>query len=128
MNVIKSLQGQVYPSKNIHGLLRCTCGMPVPTFNVSPKHRRLEPDPRIQIKNAQVIQSHLTVPASENVHVVLVDDRSVSKPDFRLNEQTKLLRYQSLLLYLHVLLTVEFNFATLDIAPAISANLVAVHV
>lgn len=86
VDVVKSFEGEIDATKDIHGLLCRTCRVPVPALNISLHLPRLEPDSIVQIKNGKVVEGHLTIPAAENIHVVLIYDRSVAKSNLGLRK------------------------------------------
>ena len=87
MDVIETFKGQVDAAKDIHRLLSRARSVPISTLDTAMHVSWFEPDSEDQIKHAQVIQSHVAVPTPENVHVMLVDDRSMTEPDLRLWQQ-----------------------------------------
>ena len=60
--------------------------------------------------------------------MILIDDSGVPKSNFRLLKETQVAGNPASRQQQHMLLRVWFHFVTLDIAPAIGADLVAVHV
>lgn len=128
MYVIESLESQVDPTENIHGLLGGARGMPIPTFNVTMSLCGLQPDAQVQVENRKVVQGHLAIPSSENVHVVLIYHCRMPKTNLGLRQELKTRWDLSLLDHGIVFRRVRLHFDTLNVAPAIGPNLVAVHV
>ena len=128
VNVIKSLERQVDATENIHGLLSGACCMPVAPLNITLHLAWLKPNVRIQIKDGEVIQSHLAVPPTKDVHVVLVNHRCMPKSNLRLGQQTEVIRYLKLRYNRQMLLIIQVNFLTLHVAPTVGPDLITVHV
>ena len=128
MQIVESFKRQVDSSEDVHGLLRRTGGMPVTSLYTPLQLTGLQPDSSIQIEDGKIIQCHLAVPPTENVHMILIDDSGVPKSNFRFLKKAQVVRNAASRQQHHMLLRVWFYFLTLDIAPAIGADLVAVHI
>lgn len=128
VNVIKTLEGKVYASKDIHGLLCSTGRVSVPTLDAAVHLGGLQPDSQTQVKDWQVVKSHLAVPSTKYVHVVHIDHCSVAKSYLGFGQQVEVVWDLAIGDQLYLLLWVWLNFSTFNIAPAIGSYLVAVHV
>lgn len=128
VNVVKTLEGKVYASKDIHGLLRSTRRVSVPTLNAAVHLGWLQPDAQTQVKDWQIVKSHLTIPSAKYVHVVLVDYCSVTKSDLGFGQQVEVVWDLAIGDQRYLLLWVWLDFSTFNVAPTIGSYLVAVHV
>ena len=92
MDIIESLKCQVDASEDIHGLLSGACCMTVATLYTTLHLARLKPYPSIKIEYGEIIEGHLSIPSSKDVHVVLVDYCCVAESNLRFHKKTKLIR------------------------------------
>ena len=82
----------------------------------------------IQVEHAKVIERHLSVPPSKNVHIVLIYHCCVAEPDLRLGQKLERLWDDSLVHHALVLFRVHFYLFTLDVEPTVRADVITVKV
>ena len=102
--IVKPLLRKIDTAEDIHGALGTAGRVPVAALNLPVDLLRLQPDARGQIKDRQIIQRYLSVPSSENVHVVQVYYSRVAKPNLGVLQKVELSWNLSLTDHLPVLI------------------------
>ena len=80
MYIIESLLRLIYTPEDVHRGFCCTCTVAITTLNGTVHPNRFEPYFLVKVQYREVVQCPMSIPASKDVHQVLIETGCVSKP------------------------------------------------
>ena len=128
VDVVKTIQSQIYSAKNEHGTGGGTSGMSIPTVDLPWNPYWFKPNLSIDVKNWKIVEGNLTIPTSKNIHEMLICHSGVSKTNLRLYKNLIPFIVIFMLHQQFMLLAERLNLFNFDRSPRIGTDWIRMHV
>ncbi len=87
MNIVEAFLILVDAAENVHRSGSIRRRMPVPSLDLSLDIGKPEPPITFEVEYIQIIESDVSVPATKDIHVIIVHHRGVAEAQLRLRQE-----------------------------------------